>query len=94
MKLHASLLFLAAATTGTLSACSPYPRTEASFGDSVRHMISSQTVTNGPVDPSPVEEGDGQRINGVLEGLRNDVSRDEQGPAPVAITFGSGMPQR
>src|SRR5690606_15361851 len=48
-----------------LSACSAYPRTEADFGNSVRHMVSSQRVVTGPVDPDPVETGDGQRLNSV-----------------------------
>ncbi|HEX9877800.1 MAG TPA: hypothetical protein VGC50_14200 [Gammaproteobacteria bacterium] len=75
-----------------LAACAAYPRTEADFGNSVRHMVRSQTVVTGPVDTAPVESGDGERLNGVLEAYRTDVSRTEEAPPPVAVQFG-GTPQ-
>jgi hypothetical protein len=76
-----------------LAACSPYPATEADFGNSVRHMVRSQSVTSGPVDTTPVETGDGERLNGVIEAYRTDVARGEPLQQPVAVSFGSGAPQ-
>jgi hypothetical protein len=93
MKPHNATLLFAAGAMTTLSACSPYPRTEADFGNSVRHMISSQAVVSGPVDNTPVETGDGQRLNGVIEAYRGDVTRESGSPAPLSITFGGGTPQ-
>jgi hypothetical protein len=72
-----------------LAGCSAYPGTEADFGNSVRHMVASQTVNPGPVDPSPVETGDGDRLNSVLEAYRSDVSRAETLPPPVVVGFGT-----
>jgi hypothetical protein len=94
MKSQNAKILLVLAGTATLSACSAYPRTEAEFGNSVRHMINSQAIVNGPVDTAPVETGDGQRLNGVLEALRTDVTRESSGPPPVQVTFGSGTPQQ
>lgn len=87
-SLHIKLL-LPVCCAALASACSAYPRTEADFGDSVRHMVRSQTANPGPTDPSPVETGDGERLNGVLEAYRTDVARTEQAPAPVVVGFGS-----
>jgi hypothetical protein len=54
-----------------LAGCSAYPKTAADFGNSVRHMVSSQTVTpSKPVDTAPVETGDGERVAHVLEDYR------------------------
>lgn len=75
------------------TACSPYPRTESSFGDSVRHLVSSQAVATGPVDSSPVETGDGERLNAVLEALRTDVSRGDEPATPLLVDFGAGASQ-
>ncbi len=76
-----------------LAACSAYPSTEADFGNSVEHMVRSQRMPTDPVDAEPLETGDGQRIDAVLEAYRTDVSRGDAGAPPVNVSFGSGLPQ-
>jgi hypothetical protein len=93
MKSQNARTLLGLAAMATLGACTAYPRTEADFGNSVRHMINSQAIVNGPVDTAPVETTDGQRLNGVLEAFRTDVTRESSGPPPVTVSFGSGLPQ-
>jgi hypothetical protein len=68
--LNTTRLF-ALSALAVVAGCSAYPDTKADFGNSVRHMVSSQTVDPGPVDASPVETGDGQRLDGVLEDYRS-----------------------
>lgn len=75
-----------------VAACSAYPGVEEDYGNSVRHMVRMQKVVTGPVDPDPVETGDGERLNGVVEAYRSDVSRTDSPPPPVAVQFGGGAP--
>jgi hypothetical protein len=93
MNISKSRAVLVLAGTAVLTACAAYPRTEADFGNSVRHMVRSQTVATGPVDTAPVETGDGERANGVLEAYRTDVSRTDAPAPPVSVQFGGGAPQ-
>ena len=88
-----SKVWLALTMLVGLAGCSAYPSTEADFGNSVEHMVRSQQVPTGPVDTDPVEEGDGIRIDGVLDAYRTDVSRTDASTAPVNVQFGSGVPQ-
>lgn len=88
-----SRLWLALIALAGLAACSAYPRTEADYGNSVEHMVRSQRMPTGPVNPDPVETGDGQRIDNVLEAYRTDVSRADAPPPPVSVEFGSGTPR-
>ena len=88
-----SKLFLALVALAGLVACSAYPRTEADYGNSVEHLVRSQRVPTGPVDPAPLETGDGQRIDGVLDAYRTDVSRTDAPAPPVSVQFGAGTPQ-
>ena len=72
MKKSVILLSLCA---GVCAACSPYPETEAEFGDSVRHMVRSQQVNPDATaaDVEPVTSGDGQRLETVLGGYRSNA---------------------
>ena len=88
-----SRVWLALTVIAGLAACSAYPRTEAEYGNSVEHMVRSQRMPTGPVDTEPLETGDGQRIDAVLEAYRTDVSRDDAAPPPVNVSFGGGVPQ-
>ena len=88
-----SRLWLALIALAGLVACSAYPRTEADYGNSVEHMVRSQRVPTGPVNTDPVETGDGQRIDNVIEAYRADVSRTDAPAPPVSVQFGSGAPQ-
>jgi len=85
-------LSVVCAAIAIVVACSAYPRTEAEFGNAVRHMVRSQTVP-APADTTPVQQGDGERQDNVLEAYRSDVSRDASPPPPVSIQFGGGAPQ-
>jgi hypothetical protein len=84
--------FVLALAPVALSACAAYPRTEADFGNSVREMISAQTANPGPADPAAPEEGDGERLNSVVEAYRSDVSRAGQPAQNVSVSFGE-IPQ-
>ena len=76
-----------------LVACSAYPSTEADYGNSVEHMVRSQRMPTGPVNTDPVETGDGDRIDAVLDAYRTDVSRTDSPAPPVSIEFGAGTPR-
>lgn len=80
--------FVLALVPVALCACTAYPRTEADFGNSVRQMISAQTANPGPADLAAPEEGDGERLNTVVEAYRTDVSRGGAASQNVAVTFG------
>ena len=88
-----SRLWLALIALAGLVACSAYPSTEADYGNSVEHMVRSQRMPTGPVNQDPVEEGDGERIDAVLEAYRTDVSRTDAPAPPVQVQFGGGTPQ-
>ena len=70
------------------AACSPYPRLEAEFGDSVRQMVRAQQVNPDATEAEPVMSGDGQRIDRALGVYRSGVS---QPPAqqPISLQGGS-----
>ncbi len=72
-----------------LVGCTAYPTTEDDFGESVRHLIRTQKVYTGPPDASPVEGGDGDRLNNVLEVYRTDVSAPEEVQQPLVISVGN-----
>ena len=68
-----SILFSLLLCAGVCAGCSPYPRTEAEFGDSVRHMVRSQQVNPDATEAEPVLSGDGQRIENVLGVYRSNA---------------------
>ncbi len=72
MKSRLTTTLLIGSILTLLGACSAYPTTESEFGDSVRQMVRSQTVFVA-VDDAPVQTGDGQRLEAVLEGYREYV---------------------
>jgi hypothetical protein len=77
-----------------LGGCSTRSELERDFGNSVRHMVRSQQVETAPADTDPVRRGDGERLNGVLEAYRTDVSRpQEDGGQPVVLDFGAAVPR-
>jgi hypothetical protein len=81
-----TLLLLSAAAG--LAACGANPRTEADFGNSVRQMNAAQAFVSGPVDTSPVEEGDGERVMNVFDVYRTSVSRPQDVQAPIVLDIG------
>lgn len=65
-------------------------RVEQDFGNSVRHMVSSQlydpaAALNPAVEPPT--EFDGNKGEGVLESYRNDVAQPKQVERPIAINI-------
>ena len=72
MKSRLTTILLVGSTLTLLSACAAYPTTESEFGDSVRQMVRSQKIFV-PVDDVPVQTGDGQRLEAVLEGYRENA---------------------
>lgn len=75
-----------------LAACVADPTlTETNFGDSVRQMIEVQTYDPSTLTtPStePVDSGDGQRLENVLEAYRTDVAKPATVNEPVVINVG------
>lgn len=92
MSLPKTTHLFALSALAAVAGCSAYPETQADFGNSVRHMVSSQTVDSGPVDPNPVETGDGQRLDGVLEGYRSGAVSAGDLDEP-SVEFDSGGSQ-
>ncbi len=85
MRLQLTTTLLVGSTLTLLCGCSAYPATESEFGDSVRQMVRSQKVFVA-VDETPVDEGDGQRLETVLEGYRERApATQEATPAPTIV---------
>ncbi len=72
MKSQLTTTLLVGSTLTLLSGCSAYPTTESEFGDSVRQMVRSQTVFVA-VEDAPVQTGDGQRLEAVLDRYRENA---------------------
>ena len=73
-RLSAILITLAA-----MGGCETTPTaTEADYGNSVRHMVQSQTLNPTPADSAPVDIGDGVRAQNAIDVYRKDVARPEQ----------------
>lgn len=80
---------LAIAASVGCSSLTPPTATEQDFGNSVRHMISSQTANpNNPTNSDPINEGDGERINNALETYRTDVGIPERVRDDITIDIG------
>ena len=73
MKSRLTTTLLVGSTLTLFSGCSAYPTTESEFGDSVRQMVRSQKIFVA-VDETPNAQGDGQRLEAVLEGYRENAS--------------------
>ncbi len=69
MKLQTTLTVLVASSLTLLIGCATSPTTDEEFGDSVRQMVRSQKIFVA-VDETPNAQGDGQRLEAVLEGYR------------------------
>jgi len=88
MKLRLTTTLLVGSILTLLSGCSAYPTTESEFGDSVRQMVRSQKVFVA-VDDAPVQTGDGQRLEAVLEGYRENAPLEaESNGQTVLISTG------
>jgi len=78
-------LFLLISSTG----CSTGPTTvERDYGNSVRNMIQAQTLDHlaaAAPDPNPIDYGDGERADHVLEAYRSDVATPEDVKQDIII---------
>ena len=78
-------LFLLISSTG----CSTGPTAvERDYGNSVRNMIKAQTldpIAAAAPDPNPVDYGDGERLEHVLDAYRGDVAAREEVSQDIII---------
>lgn len=86
-------IFIALLLGITMAGCAGTgPRNvERDYGSSVRQMIASQTLdpaTAAKPDPDAVDEGDGERLNSVLETYRTDVAKPADVSQPIVISVG------
>jgi len=85
LALAAALLSACALTGATPSA------TEEHFGESVRHMVEHQKAnpeaSRNP-DPNPIMEGDGPRLESVLETYRSDTGQPAEVERDILIDIG------
>jgi hypothetical protein len=72
-----TMLFALAAISGCDTTSSP-SATEADYGNSVRAMVSNQTLDPAPADSAPVDSGDGVHAQNTLDVYRKDVSQPQQ----------------
>ena len=79
MTLRMTTTLLVASSLMLIIGCATSPTTDDEFGDSVRQMTRSQKVFV-PVDETPVQQGDGQRLETVLEGYREAPPADGGAP--------------
>lgn len=82
---------LALAAAATLAGgCAHGPENvERDYGNSVRHMVESQTANPAaPADANAIEHGDGQRLNNVIEAYRKDVAKPEDVKRDIVINVG------
>ena len=80
MTLRMTTTLLVASSLIVIVGCETSPTTDEEFGDSVRQMVRSQKVFV-PVDETPVQQGDGQRLEGVLDGYREAPPADGAAPS-------------
>lgn len=74
-----------------LAGCSGEPtQTQTNFGVSVRQMIQAQTAdpsTLTNTSDEPIDGGDGQRAEAVLEAYRTDVTKPEAVSNDVVVSL-------
>ena len=90
MKFRTSLMLLMGSSLSLLLGCATSPTTDAEFGDSVRQMVRSQKVFVA-VDETPVDEGDGQRLETVLEGYRERAPATQEATAVPTLVINAGQ---
>ncbi len=89
MKFRTSLMLLMGSSLSLLLGCATSPKTDAEFGNSVRQMVRSQKVFVA-VDETPVDEGDGQRLEAVLEAYRESPTTQQDGASGSSIVINAG----
>ena len=94
--MHKSIIVLALGFASLLlGACASSPeQVERDFGNSVRNMVRSQTLdpatANRPAT-EPVDHGDGQRIDNVMDAYRQDVAKPEKVSEPLVMLSASRL---
>ena len=77
LRLLINGLIFAIALAATAGCANQESATESDFGNSVRSMIQAQTMNPQEAllpDPEPVDYGNGERLNNVLDAYKGDVS--------------------
>ncbi len=88
MTLRMTTTLLVASSLMLIVGCATSPTTDDEFGDSVRQVVRSQKVFV-PVDEAPVQQGDGQRLEAILEGYREGPPADGAAPSQtISISTG------
>jgi len=83
-RLGAILITLAA-----IGGCETTPTaTETDYGNSVRSMVCNQTLNPEPADTSPVDSGDGARVQNAIDVYRKDVAQPESVKKDLVIGVG------
>lgn len=81
-------------TAALLGACAHEPTpVERNFGSSVRNMIEAQTYdpsTLSSPSTDTIDNGDGRRLEAVLEAYRTDVAKPESVREDVIISVDGG----
>lgn len=75
----------------SISGCESATGTERDYGNSVRLMVQSQTADPNAAmlpDPNPVDSGDGERLNHVIEAYR-EPSPEQTRPEITSNPFGN-----
>ena len=75
-----------------LGACASGPENvEKDFGNSVRQMVTAQTLDPAAAampDRDAIDTGDAERLNSVLEAYRADVAKPDDVGQPIVISVG------
>ena len=90
MTLRMTTLLLVASSLMLIIGCATSPTTDDEFGDSVRQMARSQKVFVA-VDETPVQQGDGQRLETVLEEYRVNAPATQDAAEVPSIVINAGQ---
>jgi hypothetical protein len=86
MKLRTISVVLIGSSLSMLLGCATSPKTDSEYGDSVRQMVRSQKVFV-PADDTPVDQGDGQRLEAVLGAYRGGEATQDSSTPNSSITI-------
>ena len=89
---NALKLFAIALLLVVTSGCANESAVERDFGNSARHVFRAQTLD--PIaavapDPEPVDYGDGQRLEAVIDAYREDVAKPKDIGQDIVIKVGN-----
>ncbi len=89
-KPYAAALLAAIALSAAGCAQGPVA-VEQDYGKSVRQMVELQTANPAaPADTQPIDHGDGERLNNVIDVYRKDVGKPESVRENIELEIDSG----